>query len=91
MSYVKIYKLQNDGTQKTLVTCRLQDKRVVCDGDPVFVENLEKRGIPDADSPQSKRLFLADGLKFLEHLSRTYTSGYLMASAVLNDTSEASS
>lgn len=84
MKYVEFYKLQNDGAQKIIATCYLDEKgEVQCGGDDVFVENIKKDGIKDYSSQDKKgKLFLKDGLKFLEQLKFNFTSGYLNASDI---------
>ena len=84
MKYVELYKLQNDGSQKTIATCSLDEKgEVQCSGDDILVENIKKRGIKDYSSQYKKvQLFFKDGLKFLEQLKFNFTSGYLNASEI---------
>lgn len=84
MSYVELYKLQNDGSQTVVATCRLEDGVVGCEGDTVLVNNLMTGGIKDYDNPEGGKLFVKDGLKFLEQLKFNFTSGYLNASEVKN-------
>jgi len=84
MKYIEFYKLQNDGSQKVIVTCYLDEKgEVQCDGDSVLIENLKNKGIRDYSSQdKSGQLFFKDGLKFLEQLEFNFTSGYLNASGI---------
>ena len=81
MKFVQIYKLQNDGDQKVIVTCKLTDSGIVCDGDPIFIKNLEKDGIRDYSNKELRddKLFLKDGIRFLENLKFAFRSGYLVA------------
>ena len=84
MKYVEFYKLQNDGSQKIIATCRLnEDGQVECEGDSVFTGNLMKDGIKDYSTSEKSTLFFKDGLKFLEQLKFNFTSGYLNASEVM--------
>jgi hypothetical protein len=85
MKYVEFYKLQNDGSQKVIAICRLNDNgEVECEGDHVLVENIKTKGIKDYSSQnKTRQLFFQDGLKFLEQLKFNFTSGYLNASEVL--------
>ncbi|MDO8663246.1 MAG: hypothetical protein Q7K28_00175 [Candidatus Wildermuthbacteria bacterium] len=84
MKYVEFYKIQNDGSQKIIATCRLnEDGNVECEGDPIFAANLMKDGIKDYSIPEKLPLFFKDGLKFLEQLKFNFTSGYLNASEVM--------
>ena len=82
MKYVEIYKIQNDGSQRTIVSCELVDERIVCQGDKVLIENLERDGIWDDSQTPPQKLFPKDGIRFLERLRFSFTSGYLNASEV---------
>ena len=83
MPFVEIYKIKNDGSQIVAATCHLKDGMVVCEGDEVLINNLERDGIFDYSSADpDKKLFFQDGLKFLEQLMFNFKSGYLNASAV---------
>lgn len=85
MQYVEFYKLQNDGTQKVIATCHLNESgEVECEGTAGLIENLKKEGIRDySDKDKRITLYITDGLKFLEQLKFNFTSGYLNASDVL--------
>ncbi|MBI2674705.1 MAG: hypothetical protein HYX22_03155 [Candidatus Yanofskybacteria bacterium] len=84
MKYVNIYKLQNDGEQRIIATCRLDDSgMVICEGDKAFTENLVKDGILDYGNLGTRnKLFPRDGIKFLENLKHAFKSGYLVATDV---------
>ncbi|OGN08399.1 MAG: hypothetical protein A3J46_06745 [Candidatus Yanofskybacteria bacterium RIFCSPHIGHO2_02_FULL_41_11] len=84
MKFVEIYKLQNSGDQKVIVTCKLRDPVVICDGDPIFIKNLEKDGIRDYSNKDlgASKLFPKDGVKFLENLKFAFKSGYLVATDI---------
>lgn len=84
MKFVEIYKLENNGDQKVIATCKLSDSGVVCEGDSVFIKNLEKNGICDYSDKnlESGKLFPKDGIKFLENLKFAFRSGYLVATEV---------
>ena len=45
MVKVEIYRLNNDGTQKIIAVCRLENNLVVCDGEEPFLDYLSKEGI----------------------------------------------
>ena len=81
MKYVEIYKLQNDGSQTVLATCKLADDVVVFEGDTKFAEYVVKEGIRNYNG--SGKLFPKDGLAFLEQLKYNFKSGYLNASDVV--------
>ena len=83
MKFVKIYKLENNGEQKVIVTCSLTDDGVICEGDKVFIQNLEKGGISDySNEALGANLFPKDGIKFLENLKFAFKSGYLVATDI---------
>lgn len=82
MPYVELYKLQNDGSQKVIATCRVEGGVVCCDGDAILVHNLTVGGIKNYDNPEGEKLFFKDGIKFLEQLKFNFTSGYLNASEI---------
>lgn len=88
MPKVEIYKLNNDGSQIVLATCRLVGSEVICEGDEVFVNNLKNEGIIDYSSAKRTKLYFKDGRKFLEQLKYNFKSGYLNASDVLNNSLE---
>lgn len=81
MKYVEIYKLNNDGSQKIIATCSFKRNQVVCKGNKNFVKSLEKDGIINYSNPPEK-LFLKNGLEFLEQLKFNFQSGYLNASDI---------
>ena len=84
MKHVEIYKLQNDGEQKIIAICHLNDEGVViCEGDQTFVKNLGKEGVLDYGNLETKnKLFPKDGVKFLENLKHAFRSGYLIATDI---------
>jgi len=83
MKSVKIYRLQNNGDEKIIVTCVLIGQGVICKGDKIFIENLEKQGIKDyANRTSDIMLFPKDGIKFLENLKYAFKSAYLSATDV---------
>lgn len=85
MPFVEFYKLQNDGTQKVVATCKLQDQVTVCEGDPALISALEREGVYDyAQGGRDEKLFPKDGMRFLEQLKFNFKSGYLNASEIKN-------
>lgn len=83
MKYVEIYKLQNDGREMVIATCRLTDDGFVrCEGDEPFVQNLTLKGIEDYSKEGGENLYPKDGIRFLEALGNNFRSGYLMASEI---------
>ncbi len=84
MKYVEIYKLQNDGEQKIIATCKLVDTNVECNGDEIFIKNLVEQGIKNyEDLTHNEIIFPKDGILFLENLKHAFKSGYLQATDVL--------
>lgn len=85
MPYVEFYKLQNDGTQKVIATCHLNESgKVECTGQEGLIENLKKEGIRDYGNKDKRViLYFKDGLKYLEQLKFNFTSGYLNVSDIL--------
>ncbi len=84
MKYVEFYKLQNDGRQTVIAICKLQDNRVVCEGDEMLVRNLIDQGIINyGDRISNDKLYPKDGVKFLGQLRFNFKSGYLNASEIL--------
>ena len=79
---VEIYKIQNDGSQTTVVACKLVGEIVTCEGEPVLVSGLEQEGIWDYSKTPPQKVFPKDGLAFLDRLRFTFKSGYLNASEV---------
>ena len=84
MKHVDIYKLQNNGEQKIIATCSLRGNGlVVCEGNPIFIKNIEKDGILDYDNLEARtKLFPKDGVGFLENLKHAFRSGYLVATDI---------
>lgn len=82
MKYVEIYQLQNNGTQKTVVVCNLENETVICEGDENIINSFKKEGILNYSESPPNKLFLNDGLKFLEQLKYNFKSGYLNGSDV---------
>lgn len=88
MLCVKIYKLNNNGSQDILATCRLLEEggSVNCESaNAIFVQNLKRDGIKDYSSSGEKRLFFPNGRKFLEQLKFNFNSAYLSASDVIKE------
>lgn len=82
MKYVELLKLNNDGSQSIIVTCKLEDGVVICSGDSIFIENLKQNGILDHSKELKEKLYFKDGLRFLEQLQFNFKSGYLIASDI---------
>jgi hypothetical protein len=86
MKKVEIYKLEEDGSQTTIATCKLQpDSVVVCEGDKDLVAHLENNGITDYLTNFHRTVFPRDGEIFLINLERNFSSGYINASDVIEE------
>lgn len=88
MSRVEIYKLKSGGLQEVIAECRLEGDQAVCSGDEKFVERLSRDGILDKSTQPPTKVFPSNGRRFLESLKGHFNSGYLVASEVLEDTTE---
>lgn len=84
MPLVEIYKLQNDGSQQVIATCKLADSQVVCEGDENLIADLNN-GIRDYTNPPNEKLLPKDGIRFLEQLKFNFKSGYLNASDIIEN------
>jgi len=82
MKFVEIYRLQSDGTQKVIAECKQIDSTVEVIGDPMLAMQLNHDGIIDYTSKENKKLFPADGEKFLDQLKHYFKSGYINASDI---------
>ena len=85
MVKVEIYRLNNDGTQKIIAVCRLENNLVVCDGEEPFLDYLSKEGIKNYSVMPPVKISLKDGKLFLEQLKNNFKSGYLNASEIIED------
>ncbi len=77
MRKISVYNLQDTGKQVILVTYILVGDSMVFEGDPSFIEHLDKNGVLDKKS--KTKLFPKDGDKFLDALKQNFTSPYLTA------------
>lgn len=83
MKYVELYRLQDDGLQRVVLRCMLNNQgKVICEGDPTLKASFETKGIEDFKTPGGVGLFPKDGIRFLEQLSYNFSSGYLNASQI---------
>lgn len=77
---VRIYQLDEEGSQTAIATCVLHETGdVVCSGDENIAAYLND-GIRDFGT--GKALYPKDGLRFLQNLKNNFTNGYLNASDV---------
>ncbi len=83
MKQVTLYKLQNDGAQKTILKCFLDNEIVSFEGENInFIKNIKTKGIKCYTDKNFKVVLPSDGLIFLENLKHNFNSGYLNASDV---------
>ena len=82
MKFVEILKLQNDGIQVIIATCKLEDGKVVCEGEESFVKRLQEDGIRNYTAKLTKKLYFHNGEKFLDQLKYNFKSGYLNATGI---------
>ena len=83
MSYVELYKLDNNGDQHMAAKFSLLDNgEIIAEGDEILIENINSEGILDYSNPDKPKLYPKDGLKFLEQLQFNFSSGYLNASEI---------
>ncbi len=85
MLRVDLYKLQNDGTQKLILTCKLINESVVCEGDVKLISYLENKGIRDYSAKSDKKLYFKDGELFLKQMKYNFSSGYLNATDIIEE------
>ncbi|QQG42150.1 MAG: hypothetical protein HYV90_02440 [Candidatus Woesebacteria bacterium] len=85
MAKVLIYKLENDGSQKVICTCVLENNSVKCDGDSGLVANLNSEGIINYAAETPEKVFPKDGKIFLENLSQNFNSGYFNATDIIEE------
>ena len=86
MTKVDIYKLEKGGTQNVVATCFLQENGTVeIVGDKNIKESLCLDGIRSYEAGLPKTLYPKDGKVFLSQLRFNFKSGYLSATAVLDE------
>ena len=85
--FVDLYELDKDAKQRKIATFRMQEDepgRIEVDGDhnhPVM-ESIKNEGIFDYKNSRPGKLFLSDGMSFLENLKYYFRSGYLLATDI---------
>lgn len=85
--FVDLYELDKEARQWKIATFRMKENepgRVEIDGNekhPVL-ENIQREGIFDYKNARPGKLFLSDGMGFLENLKYYFRSGYLLATDV---------
>lgn len=85
MKKVEILKLQNDGSQKIIATCKLIGEKVICEGQEELVNDLSSNGIINYSDQGAEKLYPQDGLLFLEQLKFNFKSGYLNATDIIEE------
>ncbi|MBI4158028.1 MAG: hypothetical protein HY505_00165 [Candidatus Yanofskybacteria bacterium] len=85
--FVDLYELDKDAKQRKIATFKMQEDepgKIEVDGDdnhPVL-ENIKNEGIFDYKNARPGKLYLYDGMSFLENLKYYFRSGYLLATDV---------
>ena len=84
MQKVDIYQLKNENQQELVLTCKLIDGVVECEGNQKLAYHLQNEGIKDFSTEDLTIIFPKDGLKFLEQLKNNFRSAYLSATDILD-------
>ena len=85
MAKVEIYKLNDDGSQSVIATCRLVNNKVVCYGYKSLDDYLSNVGIYDYSTTPPQQIFPSHGSKFLQQLKYNFSSGYFNATEVIDE------
>lgn len=85
--FVELFELDRDANQKKIATFKLLDGEssvVEIDGDHEYpvIEGIKGEGIFDYKYARPGKLYLYDGMNFLENLKYHFRSGYLLATDV---------
>lgn len=85
--FVNLYELDKNAKQRKIATFRINDgepNKVEVYGDHrhLVLENLSREGIFDYKNARPGKLYLHDGMDFLENLKYYFRSGYLLATDV---------
>jgi len=84
--FVELYELDNNAHQNKIATFRLTEESgvVEIDGDHehAIIKDIQWEGIFDYKYARPGKLYLYDGMKFLENLKYHFRSGYLLATDV---------
>jgi len=89
--FVDLYELDRNAKQKKIATFRMQESEqgmIEVDGDHNYpvLENIKNEGIFDYKNAKPGKLYLYDGMNFLENLKYYFRSGYLLATDVQKTT-----
>ncbi|HRN96342.1 MAG TPA: hypothetical protein PLD54_02765 [Candidatus Levybacteria bacterium] len=88
MKTVEIYQLSDQGEQKVIAVCSLTEETVLCEGDESFVNHLSQNGITDYSQTPRITIFPDAGLHFLEQMKNNFSSGYINASDILDNSEQ---
>ena len=84
--FVELFELDRDAQQKKIATFRLLEEGSVVevdgDHDHPIIEGIKGEGIFDYKYARPGKLYLNDGMNFLENLKYHFRSGYLLATDV---------
>jgi len=84
MKSVQIYKLENNGDQTVLTTCKLVNETIILEPENSFMmKEFVEKGIKNYENKTV--LYPTDGEEFLKHLKFHFKSGYLNASDVIEE------
>ena len=83
MKVVHIYEIQDDGTNRVIMTVKLVGKSCRFDGGRFFAKELKDKGIYLYNDGEHKYLYPKDGLEFMEALSTHYSGSRVWASDVI--------
>ncbi len=88
MKKVILYKLNSEAKQEQLAEFRLAENNTVivseADAKKPVIRRIMEQGINDYHG-QSGHLFPVDGVRFLAELQYNFKSGYLLATAILEE------
>lgn len=77
MRKIEIYRTEEDGEQRLLVTCTYNGAEVKLDGEKYFVDHLTNNG--QKDRTGKRTVYPKDGETFLDTLKSNLDSPYLAA------------
>ena len=89
--FVDLYELDHNAQQKKIATFKFKEGgseqvEIDCEHNHPVIENIKFEGIFDYKYARPGKLYLYDGLHFLENLKYHFRSGYLSATDVQKKT-----
>lgn len=83
---VELFELDHDANQKKIATFKLTEENGVVEiegnHEHAIIKSIQWEGIFDYKYARPGKLFLQDGINFLENLKYQFRSGYLLATDV---------